>query len=177
MVWTVVLFHLRDSLEKSESNFSLTLSCRKEKRVILMLVSARRKKGKKEAIYPDHSPCSCTLSNFSWPASFSTVFQCIYSSVKREFCQVFHFYSGQFALLLFLFYSLFCSICSGFKFCFVFLLIAFFFFFVFRKYYGEKIGIYFAWLGFYTEMLFLAAVVGLICFLYGLFTMDENMSR
>uniref|UniRef100_A0A8C0C240 Anoctamin n=1 Tax=Buteo japonicus TaxID=224669 RepID=A0A8C0C240_9AVES len=44
------------------------------------------------------------------------------------------------------------------------------------KYYGEKIGIYFAWLGFYTEMLFLAAVVGLICFLYGLFTMDENMS-
>ncbi|NWU96482.1 ANO5 protein, partial [Upupa epops] len=45
-----------------------------------------------------------------------------------------------------------------------------------RKYYGEKIGIYFAWLGFYTEMLFLAAVVGLICFLYGFFTMDENMS-
>ncbi|NXL03663.1 ANO5 protein, partial [Mesembrinibis cayennensis] len=45
-----------------------------------------------------------------------------------------------------------------------------------RKYYGEKIGIYFAWLGFYTEMLFLAAVIGLICFLYGLFTMDENMS-
>ncbi|XP_072722146.1 anoctamin-5 isoform X5 [Ciconia boyciana] len=45
-----------------------------------------------------------------------------------------------------------------------------------RKYYGEKIGIYFAWLGFYTEMLFLAAVVGLICFLYGLFTMNENMS-
>uniref|UniRef100_A0A7M4ELZ6 Anoctamin n=1 Tax=Crocodylus porosus TaxID=8502 RepID=A0A7M4ELZ6_CROPO len=45
-----------------------------------------------------------------------------------------------------------------------------------RKYYGEKIGIYFAWLGFYTEMLFLAAVVGLFCFLYGWFTMDANMS-
>ncbi|ETE66424.1 Anoctamin-5, partial [Ophiophagus hannah] len=45
-----------------------------------------------------------------------------------------------------------------------------------RKYYGEKIGIYFAWLGFYTEMLFFAAVVGFICFLYGLFTMNENMS-
>uniref|UniRef100_A0A8D0HPQ7 Anoctamin n=1 Tax=Sphenodon punctatus TaxID=8508 RepID=A0A8D0HPQ7_SPHPU len=45
-----------------------------------------------------------------------------------------------------------------------------------RKYYGEKIGIYFAWLGFYTEMLFFAAVVGLICFFYGLLTMDENMS-
>ncbi|XP_069479589.1 anoctamin-5 isoform X3 [Ambystoma mexicanum] len=45
-----------------------------------------------------------------------------------------------------------------------------------RKYYGEKIGIYFAWLGFYTEMLFFAAVVGFICFLYGWITMDENMS-
>ncbi|XP_062973421.1 anoctamin-5 isoform X2 [Elgaria multicarinata webbii] len=45
-----------------------------------------------------------------------------------------------------------------------------------RKYYGERIGIYFAWLGFYTEMLFFAAVVGLICFLYGAFTMNENMS-
>ncbi|XP_066493211.1 anoctamin-5 isoform X2 [Tiliqua scincoides] len=45
-----------------------------------------------------------------------------------------------------------------------------------RKYYGERIGIYFAWLGFYTEMLFFAAIVGLICFLYGLFTMNENMS-
>ncbi|KAM3870564.1 anoctamin-5 [Diretmus argenteus] len=43
-----------------------------------------------------------------------------------------------------------------------------------RKYYGEKIGIYFAWLGFYTEMLFFAAVVGVICFLYGLLTYDDN---
>lgn len=42
-----------------------------------------------------------------------------------------------------------------------------------RRYYGEKIGIYFAWLGFYTEMLFYAAVVGLICFIYGLATYDE----
>ncbi|XP_010131909.1 PREDICTED: anoctamin-6, partial [Buceros rhinoceros silvestris] len=36
-----------------------------------------------------------------------------------------------------------------------------------RKYYGEKIGIYFAWLGFYTNMLIVAAVVGVGCFLYG----------
>ncbi|XP_043938535.1 anoctamin-5 isoform X2 [Protopterus annectens] len=43
-----------------------------------------------------------------------------------------------------------------------------------RKYYGEKIGIYFAWLGFYTEMLFFAAVVGFLCFLYGCFTNDDN---
>lgn len=42
-----------------------------------------------------------------------------------------------------------------------------------RRYYGEKIGIYFAWLGFYTEMLFYAALVGLICFIYGLATYDE----
>uniref|UniRef100_A0A673C9H6 Anoctamin n=1 Tax=Sphaeramia orbicularis TaxID=375764 RepID=A0A673C9H6_9TELE len=43
-----------------------------------------------------------------------------------------------------------------------------------RKYYGEKIGIYFAWLGFYTEMLLFAAVVGTLCFVYGLLTYDEN---
>uniref|UniRef100_H2U329 Anoctamin n=1 Tax=Takifugu rubripes TaxID=31033 RepID=H2U329_TAKRU len=43
-----------------------------------------------------------------------------------------------------------------------------------RKYYGEKIGIYFAWLGFYTEMLFFAAVVGTICFIYGFLTYDDN---
>uniref|UniRef100_A0A8D0CD79 Anoctamin n=1 Tax=Salvator merianae TaxID=96440 RepID=A0A8D0CD79_SALMN len=42
-----------------------------------------------------------------------------------------------------------------------------------RKYYGEKIGIYFAWLGFYTRMLVLAAVVGLGCFLYGYFAKES----
>ncbi|MGH0131373.1 UNVERIFIED_CONTAM: hypothetical protein FKN15_045924 [Acipenser sinensis] len=46
-----------------------------------------------------------------------------------------------------------------------------------RKYYGEKIGIYFAWLGFYTEMLFYAALVGLICFCYGAFTYNDNVWR
>ncbi|KAJ3593832.1 hypothetical protein NHX12_006166, partial [Muraenolepis orangiensis] len=45
-----------------------------------------------------------------------------------------------------------------------------------RKYYGEKIGIYFAWLGFYTEMLFFAAVMGVICFTYGLLSYDDNIS-
>ncbi|XP_068442664.1 anoctamin-6 [Clinocottus analis] len=43
-----------------------------------------------------------------------------------------------------------------------------------RKYYGEKIGIYFAWLGFYTIMLALAAVVGLGCFIYGYKTQDTS---
>ncbi|XP_058937580.1 anoctamin-6 isoform X1 [Kogia breviceps] len=42
-----------------------------------------------------------------------------------------------------------------------------------RKYYGEKIGIYFAWLGFYTQMLLLAAVVGVACFLYGYFNQNN----
>ncbi|KAM6942860.1 anoctamin-5b [Xenentodon cancila] len=45
-----------------------------------------------------------------------------------------------------------------------------------RQYYGEKIGIYFAWLGFYTEMLFFAAVMGLICFVYGVLSYDDNIS-
>ncbi|CDQ98861.1 unnamed protein product [Oncorhynchus mykiss] len=44
------------------------------------------------------------------------------------------------------------------------------------KYYGEKIGIYFAWLGFYTEMLFFAAVMGVICFTYGVLSYDDNLT-
>ncbi|XP_023213768.1 anoctamin-7-like isoform X2 [Centruroides sculpturatus] len=43
-----------------------------------------------------------------------------------------------------------------------------------REYFGEKIGIYFAWLGFYTGWLLPAAVVGLIVFLYGVLTMKED---
>ncbi|XP_032360910.1 anoctamin-6 isoform X1 [Etheostoma spectabile] len=43
-----------------------------------------------------------------------------------------------------------------------------------RKYYGEKVGIYFAWLGFYTRMLVLAAVVGLGCFIYGYKTQETS---
>nr|XP_023664764.1 anoctamin-6 [Paramormyrops kingsleyae] len=43
-----------------------------------------------------------------------------------------------------------------------------------RKYYGEKIGIYFAWLGFYTYMLAIAAVVGVCCFIYGYHTQETS---
>uniref|UniRef100_A0A669CTP3 Anoctamin n=1 Tax=Oreochromis niloticus TaxID=8128 RepID=A0A669CTP3_ORENI len=43
-----------------------------------------------------------------------------------------------------------------------------------RHYYGEKIGIYFAWLGFYTRMLTWAAVVGIGCFIYGYYTRDTS---
>jgi hypothetical protein len=37
-----------------------------------------------------------------------------------------------------------------------------------RKYFGDEVGIYFAWLGFYTKMLLPASIVGFICFIYGL---------
>ncbi|XP_063715136.1 anoctamin-4-like isoform X2 [Symsagittifera roscoffensis] len=47
-----------------------------------------------------------------------------------------------------------------------------------RRYFGEKIGIYFAWLGFYTWFLFPAAALGFICFLYGCLTMaTDDISR
>uniref|UniRef100_G3Q7C6 Anoctamin n=1 Tax=Gasterosteus aculeatus aculeatus TaxID=481459 RepID=G3Q7C6_GASAC len=42
-----------------------------------------------------------------------------------------------------------------------------------RRYFGEKIGLYFAWLGWYTGMLFPAALVGLLVFLYGFFTLEH----
>ncbi|XP_031438519.1 anoctamin-4 [Clupea harengus] len=42
-----------------------------------------------------------------------------------------------------------------------------------RRYFGEKIGLYFAWLGWYTGMLFPAAIVGLMVFLYGVFTLEH----
>ncbi|KAE8737110.1 hypothetical protein FOCC_FOCC017429, partial [Frankliniella occidentalis] len=42
-----------------------------------------------------------------------------------------------------------------------------------RKYFGDKIAMYFAWLGFYTKALILPSAVGLFCFFYGLLTMDS----
>nr|XP_012220988.1 PREDICTED: anoctamin-4 isoform X1 [Linepithema humile] len=41
-----------------------------------------------------------------------------------------------------------------------------------RRYFGEKVALYFAWLGFYTKALYPPAVVGLLCFIYGLGSMD-----
>jgi len=43
-----------------------------------------------------------------------------------------------------------------------------------KKYFGEKIGLYFAWLGFYTKMLIPASIVGLLCFCYGLLSMNSS---
>jgi hypothetical protein len=45
-----------------------------------------------------------------------------------------------------------------------------------RKYFGDEIGIYFVWLGFYTKMLVPASIVGLICFIYGLATSGTKFS-
>nr|CAB3221926.1 anoctamin-7 [Phallusia mammillata] len=43
-----------------------------------------------------------------------------------------------------------------------------------KDYFGEKIGIYFAWLGFYTAWLLPVAVLGLIVFLGGLIGINSN---
>lgn len=43
-----------------------------------------------------------------------------------------------------------------------------------RIYFGEKIGLYFAWLGYYTYSLVLPSFVGLIVFLYGLLSMGTD---
>lgn len=46
-----------------------------------------------------------------------------------------------------------------------------------RKYFGEKIGLYFAWLGVYTQLLIPASVVGIIVFGYGVATMNTDIPR
>ncbi|CAC5402858.1 ANO4 [Mytilus coruscus] len=47
-----------------------------------------------------------------------------------------------------------------------------------RTYFGEKIAIYFAWLGYYTSALFPAAAIGLAVFIFGLATfMDDKPSN
>ncbi|XP_044597839.1 anoctamin-1 isoform X1 [Cotesia glomerata] len=43
-----------------------------------------------------------------------------------------------------------------------------------KEYFGVKIGLYFAWLGFYTHMLVPASIIGLICFIYGCLTLSTN---
>nr|XP_045607764.1 anoctamin-1-like isoform X4 [Procambarus clarkii] len=43
-----------------------------------------------------------------------------------------------------------------------------------KDYFGVKIGLYFAWLGFYTYMLIPASIVGLFCFLYAVSTVNDH---
>ncbi|KAH0623974.1 hypothetical protein JD844_007205 [Phrynosoma platyrhinos] len=44
-----------------------------------------------------------------------------------------------------------------------------------RRYFGEKIALYFAWLGFYTAWLLPAAVVGTLVFIIGIFMMFDDI--
>ena len=44
-----------------------------------------------------------------------------------------------------------------------------------RKYFGEKIALYFAWLGIYTTMLIPASIFGILAFIYGLATMPNSI--
>ncbi|KAJ8032027.1 Anoctamin-4 [Holothuria leucospilota] len=44
-----------------------------------------------------------------------------------------------------------------------------------RSYFGEKIGIYFSWLGYYTVMLTYAAIFGVAAFLWGCITLGSNI--
>nr|XP_020639849.1 anoctamin-9 isoform X1 [Pogona vitticeps] len=43
-----------------------------------------------------------------------------------------------------------------------------------REYFGEKIALYFAWLGWYTRILFIAAVPGVILFVYGFLNFSSS---
>uniref|UniRef100_UPI00358E4EFF anoctamin-4-like n=1 Tax=Myxine glutinosa TaxID=7769 RepID=UPI00358E4EFF len=43
-----------------------------------------------------------------------------------------------------------------------------------RRYFGEKIALYFAWIGWYTGMLIPASAIGFVVFLYGCFTMNTS---
>ncbi|KAG5274075.1 hypothetical protein AALO_G00158890 [Alosa alosa] len=44
-----------------------------------------------------------------------------------------------------------------------------------RRYFGEQIGLYFAWLGVYTQLLIPPSVLGVIVFIYGFLTVDANV--
>ena len=46
-----------------------------------------------------------------------------------------------------------------------------------KNYFGVKIGLYFAWLGFYTEMLVVPSIVGLLVILFGAITVDTRLNR
>ncbi|KAG8227803.1 hypothetical protein J437_LFUL006217 [Ladona fulva] len=46
-----------------------------------------------------------------------------------------------------------------------------------KEYFGVKIGLYFAWLGFYTHMLVPASIVGLACFIYSCATLYDHPPR
>nr|CAH0112600.1 unnamed protein product [Daphnia galeata] len=44
-----------------------------------------------------------------------------------------------------------------------------------KDYFGVKIALYFAWLGFYTHTLLFASIVGLLCFLFSFLSLPTNI--
>lgn len=46
-----------------------------------------------------------------------------------------------------------------------------------RDYFGEKVALYFAWLGCYTYMLLPAALMGLVVFLLGFMHFEASQIR
>lgn len=50
-------------------------------------------------------------------------------------------------------------------------------FFVCRGYFGEKVGIYFLWFGFYIFMLISVVIVGVVVFIYGLVIIMDDVFR
>lgn len=43
-----------------------------------------------------------------------------------------------------------------------------------RSYFGEKVALYYLWLGWYTKLLVPAAILGVVIFLYGLAFFNTN---
>ncbi|XP_053949632.1 anoctamin-6 isoform X4 [Anastrepha ludens] len=43
-----------------------------------------------------------------------------------------------------------------------------------KEYFGAKVALYFAWLGFYTHMLIPVSVLGILCFIYGFVTWSSD---
>jgi anoctamin-1 len=46
-----------------------------------------------------------------------------------------------------------------------------------KEYFGVQVALYFAWLGFYTQMLIPVSIAGIVCFLYGFYEMSTDTIR
>ena len=46
-----------------------------------------------------------------------------------------------------------------------------------KNYFGVKIGLYFAWLGFYTKMLIFPSIMGVFCFIFGAATIFSPLNQ
>ncbi|CAD5213080.1 unnamed protein product [Bursaphelenchus okinawaensis] len=44
-----------------------------------------------------------------------------------------------------------------------------------KNYFGTKIGFYFAWLGYYTRFLYIISIIGVLCVLYGIVTINTDV--